>query len=131
MKKAIKKITWSFEEGRFWDLWAFTHILAGVVLGLFFELLELGFFVGFVVSAGIMIVWEIGEIFFKIEETGENRVLDVLYGVIAYSLTYSIAVPMSPWLVGLALGFFAVLKGAIEYKGWKAYRSRTSKSSKG
>ena len=105
----------------------FTHILAGVVLGLFFELLELGFLVGFILAVVIMVAWEVGEIVFNIEETGENRVLDVLYGMIAYALTYSIAVPISPWITGLALGFFVVVKGMVEYRGWKAYRARISK----
>ena len=66
MKKDVPIISWTFDEGRFWDLWMFVHILSGMLIA------SLNFFVGIpeniLYSGGLigLTLWEIFEKFFGI-----------------------------------------------------------------
>ena len=77
-------------EGKYVDLWAVNHILAGAILAGIFTLSGLNLFFGLAISTVLMIAWEVIEIWQDQIEFLGNKVLDVLLGIAGYVLMYLI-----------------------------------------
>jgi uncharacterized membrane protein YuzA (DUF378 family) len=77
----IPRVSFSWREGRYFDLWMVVHFLSGVVGGLsnvFFGLADVQ-----ILGLGLvmMLLWEVGEAVKGIRESAANRVLDVIVGL--------------------------------------------------
>ena len=77
-------------EGKYIDLWAVNHILAGAILAGIFTLSGLNLFFGLAISTVLMIAWEVIEIWQDQIEFLGNKVLDVLLGIAGYVVMYLI-----------------------------------------
>lgn len=130
MNDPIKKrkkplVTWTFKEGRFWDLWMIVHLLSGAALGIFFELTTLGFMNAFLTTLFLAVVWEFVERkYFGVREEIENMIIDVFIALIGFAIAYTLAVPFG-LVVNIVIIAVLVLSIAFfNYKGWLAYRRR-------
>ena len=115
-----------WREGRYFDLWMLAHFASGVAGGfsnVFFGLSVPGVYV---VAAGMMLLWEIGEYALKVRESRSNRVLDIAVGLAGVQVALWIAATLSRRAqltafiatFGLALGLSIV--------GWIAFRRRST-----
>jgi hypothetical protein len=127
---AARDVTFSWEEGRYFDLWMIAHAVGGAFLGfLILYYLPLGrvwaYVLGFVVIAG----WELVEVWFGIEETTENRILDVVSGMIGFTLAYELGLRIVPQAQFALLVYSAVIAATLDLLGWLDYRRRVAENS--
>lgn len=124
----LKNLSTTFKEGRYFDLWLIPHALTGVIGAFSNVFFGLSTFVIFVVGAALMIVWEVIEVVMGIRETWENRVVDVVVGLVGVALALAVA----PWLSqgGQVVAFaVSLVVGAVAgVIGWRAsVRKRRAK----
>jgi uncharacterized membrane protein YuzA (DUF378 family) len=115
--------TW--EEGRYWDRWMIVHFFTGFVVGL--SNVYWRFTPGWLLVWTLigLLVWELLEWLKGIGESWENRVIDVVVGMLGVGLAAMIA-PRLPEPVQRAAFLVGVVgNSAVCYLGWRAYRSRT------
>ena len=104
----------SFREGKYIDMWTIVHFLVGVILGVILRY-STGFdFIGkFLIAAFLLILWE------KIEpiiwpgwnETLENQVCDVIFGLIGFLIGYLLdSIPLLSYLIFLLIYSFLMVK---------------------
>ncbi len=122
--KRLPAISWSFREGRYFDLWMPVHCLGGVTgafSNVFFGLSTRNVYI---VGVLLMIAWEILEYAKGIRESPWNRVVDVAVGVagIAGALWVTARLDGSARYVALLLSTLAFVGGGV--LGWLAYRKR-------
>jgi hypothetical protein len=114
-----REVTFSWEEGKYFDLWMVVHALAGMVLGfatlLFLESRILAYVIGFI----LLVINEVAEKYFKIHEAPENRVLDIVVGIIffaiAYELSFSLLERTSIWALFV---YSLIILGILSLLGW-------------
>lgn len=124
-KNKLPLITWSFEEGRFWDLWMVVHVLAGIGLGLFFEVMQLGFLPAFLTTLFLAVVWEVAESkIFHIRESVENQIIDTIIALAGFAVAYALSVPFDPLFTIPALIAVVIVIVLLDYEGYKAYKRR-------
>lgn len=93
--KKLKNITFSWEDGVYFDLWTLVHIMSTLLLGSALALFESELFLAFVIATILIVGWEILEwllfIFMGIMyETSMNRAIDIIIGFFSFFLAYSI-----------------------------------------
>ncbi len=124
MVKPLPAISSTFDEGRYFDLWMLVHALGGVTGGfsnLFFALSTPRVYA---VGAALMIAWEGAEYLRGIRESWENRVLDIVLGLLGVAFALAVAARLGPQ--GQLIAF--VSSGSLfawgSWRGWLAYRRR-------
>lgn len=75
-------------EGKYIDFWSINHILGGALLAQIFVFLGVNFWISLVISFIIMILWEVYEYKTKVYETIQNRVMDVVVGLLGFFMIY-------------------------------------------
>ncbi len=119
-----KNISTSWREGRYFDKWMVVHWLGGVTGGfsnVFFGLATLNVFL---VGAGLMVVWEIAEYIGGIRESQENRVLDIVVGLLGVAIAVASAAWLSPNRERLAFVASGLCFGLGSFFGWAAHQKR-------
>ena len=117
----LPRVSLTFAEGRYWDLWMLVHLISGVAGGfsnVFFGLTNPQVYV---LAFGMMVLWEAGELALKVRESMSNRIIDVAVGMvgvwIALRLTPALTVPQKrlAFAVMLALGLLGMGIGVRAY----------------
>jgi hypothetical protein len=117
-------ISTSWSEGRYCDRWTIVHFLCGVSGGFSNALFGLSVEGVYAVGSGLMIVWELIEVARGIGEALENRVVDVLIGIVGIFCALWIAPRVEPSVEYAALAISGVAFGVGNLLGWLAYRRR-------
>ena len=112
-----------WNDGRYFDLWHLNHFLAGALLASLSIFLNLNFWLGFIISIGVLLAWELFEIVKNIKETFFNTVFDVIFGIVAFLIVYQLRLSIATqellfWVV-------LVLWLTVELWGFYAYRVLT------
>ncbi len=123
-KKSLISHTW--DEGRLLDLWAFVHLISGSVMGLIASLLNYSTGILLFTAIALMVLWEIFEVIVNIGESIENRIIDVVVGVVGFLPAFFFAPEQTGEKV-IVLVILIVLLATLEYLGWRAYSERISK----
>ena len=79
-------VSFSFAEGRFFDLWMVVHFLSGVAGGFSNTFFGLSAPQVFALGFLMMLGWEIGEHAQRVRESLANRALDVVVGLAGTAL---------------------------------------------
>ena len=79
-----------WREGAWLDLWSVVHLLSGFSLGFGISYLALGPLASFLVVTILLISYEMWEAMVRIKEAPTNRPLDVVVGVVGYSVAWLI-----------------------------------------
>jgi len=118
-------VSLGWTEGRFFDLWMFVHLLAGVAGG--FSNVWFGLSAPMVVVVGffLMGVWEVFEALIGIDESWENRALDILVGLAGVAIALAIAAKLDHRQQAVAFGAAVLLGSLGSALGWLAHRRRT------
>lgn len=114
----------SWKEGRVWDLWMIVHFLTGTVIGfanVFLGLSTTTLYFGALVG---MILWEIIEIFNGVKESDENRVMDILFGLLGLFAATRLASVLPTLAQHAAFYLSALALGVGCFFGWRAYQKR-------
>lgn len=124
--KKIREVSFSWDSGRYFDLWMIVHALSGVVLGFFFAYLLVPRFWAYLSALAILVLWEIFESLIKVPETKENRVVDVVIGFIGFVFAFGILSRPTIFLeTKFSLLIFAIIVLAIlSLMGWLDYTRR-------
>lgn len=129
-KKDIQDITFTWKEGRYLDLWILPHMMSGCIAAFAFLFVDgsraLSYGATFLMIAG----WELVEGIFGVKETQENRVLDVIAGIVAFGVTYEIGILTLGKSEVLALLIFSLIIAVVLCLfGWLDWRQREDKDS--
>jgi|GEM_PF-1163234 len=124
----MKKISQSWREGRYLDLWTVVHLFAGLMVGIGGLFLNISFWKSFVIGVIVFSVWEFFEHLRGITESLENRVIDVVIALIGIFLIFSFVsfAPQSVEFLLLSASIFVVYVG-LAIRGWFAFLKRTGK----
>ncbi len=122
--KMPRLISWSFAEGRLFDLWMVVHFMTGLTGGLSNAHLRLSTATLVLVGAALMILWEVLEWGAGVRESVENRVIDVLVGVAGIGVALQVARLSSDDGDRLAFRIALGATAALSAAGWAAYRRR-------
>jgi len=129
MAKQIKDITFSWEEGRYFDLWMAVHTLSGVVIGFFLAFLSFSVVGAYLIVFLALFFWEIFELYFlRIVETKENRVIDIVVGIIGFAAAFHWSIELGPNSVTALLIFSTVVLTCLTLLGWLDFHHRKLES---
>lgn len=130
VRKNVPLVTLSWREGRYFDLWMLVHAMMGVVIGLAAVYFDISFAVAVWAAFIGMVVYEVLEDVFNIHEVIENRVLDVIFGIIGVMVSYYVASAyLSQSTHVLIAGVGAViLLVVLSGMGWLAWIRRTGRT---
>jgi len=109
-----------WREGKWLDLWSVVHLLTGVSVGIGLPVFQ--FNVGYAIAVAFLgfVAYELWEAVVRIEETPQNRVMDVVVGMVSFLPFFLLTLEMS-FLDRLYL-FVPVLaiNVALSWVGWYA-----------
>ena len=112
-----------WREGKWLDLWSVVHVLTGVSTAFGLSIFRFGFLASTLIALLGFIAYELWEAMVKIEETPQNRVMDVVVGAVSFIPAFLLIVPLFP-MPQLIVVFSAILSVNIilSYIGWSASR---------
>lgn len=124
--KNIPALSPDWNEGRFFDLWMFVHLLAGIAGGfvnVFFGLTNTQ-----VVLLGLLLMalWEIGELAIGVFESPMNRFIDIVVGLVGIMAALWMAPHVAPmaqrgiFAVTTSLALVGMTLGIRDYRRRKA-----------
>lgn len=97
-----------WREGKWLDMWSVVHFFSGVTMGFFPRYLGLDPYPAYIIALLLLVMYEMFEVMAHIEETPQNRVMDVVVGMASfipsYRLTFALPMPLSIALCALFLG---------------------------
>lgn len=111
-----------WREGKWLDLWSVVHVLSGVSAGLALKILDLGIEASVIIAFLVFVLYEMWEAMVKIEETPQNRFMDVVVGMASFIPTFLFAPLLSTTLFILALGLALTTNIVMATFGWLASR---------
>lgn len=88
------------------DFWSFVHLLSGMLLAAGCIFFALSFMHAFVLSAALLLAWEVLEWLAGISETAGNIVLDIVIGIGGFLLA-------SYWYLVLGMAFDLRVVGGL------------------
>lgn len=120
----LPNVSRSFREGRFFDLWMLVHVVAGFAGASTNVFWGLGVTRVYVIAFVLMVAWEIAEWLVGVRESWENRVLDIVVGLVGASVTLLTLARFSRrvQLVGFVAAM--LLLAGLSTAGWVAFRRR-------
>ncbi|HEV7449452.1 MAG TPA: hypothetical protein VGP13_02860 [Candidatus Paceibacterota bacterium] len=109
-----------WKEGTWLDLWSVVHLLTGVSIGIGMPVFHFPTSYTFLMVLLSLVAYELWEAMVKIEETPQNRVMDVAVGMLSFVPLYAVTYSM-PFLSRLSL-FVPILAFNIllAFLGWHA-----------
>lgn len=130
----MRAVSFTFDEGRYFDLWMLVHLGAGVASGFANLLFGLTRPQMLALAFGLMLLWEAGELAMHVVESPSNRVIDIAVGMSGVVLALSVA-PMMAYAAQLAalvittsVSLVGMGFGIRAYRRRKAAAERTSPS---
>lgn len=112
-----------WREGKWLDLWSGVHFLSGMSMGFVASLLHYGIWPSLIIGLLLLVAYEMFEALAKIEETPQNRFMDVVVGMTSFVPTY---IFLAPPLAGrgflIAFSCTLALNCTLAFFGWKASR---------
>jgi hypothetical protein len=124
MPEPIPRVSRSWTEGRYLDLWGAVHLLSGLAGG--FANVYVGLRAGQVLAlaAALMVAWELAEAAFGIRESRSNRVIDVAVGLAGTAAALAVAPRLGEG--GRRILFVVTATAAVVglYLGARSYRRR-------
>lgn len=121
----------AWREGTWLDLWSVVHFLSGMLLGLGFAFLALPPIPAFIIALLALIMYEMWEALAKINETPQNRTMDVVVGMLSFTPSFLYLAPRltRSELVLVFVGALFV-NGTLSTLGWRASRKAAELQSK-
>ena len=86
--EGVPAISWTWDEGKYFDLWMIVHFLTGVMIGVGAYMIELTPIVSYVGTFVSLTLYEVAEEGFGVEETIENRLTDIVFGFVGFVIFY-------------------------------------------
>jgi len=117
----------SWEEGVVFDFWSIVHSNTGAIMAMIVPLVVGGAFLSYFIALVLMVVWELYEAIVGIEEHIENRISDIVFGTLGYSIAYNF-IPRDGLRHFVFLAIFIIIACVLGFFGWKAYHSRRQKA---
>jgi hypothetical protein len=110
-----------WREGKWVDLWSVVHFFSGVIIGLLLYLLHFGPTASIALTLISLIAYEMWEMLVQIEETPNNRFMDVVTGMAGYLPAFFLLAPQLSYTT-LATTLVLVLAGdsTLSFFGWRA-----------
>lgn len=125
--KDTPNISWTWEEGRYWDLWMFVHLVWGVIAACLAVLAQFDSLFSYIAVLFIMMTWECAEIVLGVMETKSNLLLDIVFGFAAFVVAYEYVLPpLARDIQAYTLIILLIAAAALEFFGWRAYRKRVT-----
>ena len=108
-----------WREGKWLDLWSVVHFLSGISLGLGLYFFKLGTISSIIIVFILLVAYEMWEAMVKIEETPQNRFMDVVVGMGSFVPTFLFLAPMlaGAYLI-LIFGLFLTFNIVLATFGW-------------
>lgn len=122
----IANVSLGWAEGRYFDRWMIVHFLVGAMGGFSNILFALAVPTVFAVGAVLMALWEALEYAKGIREAWENRVLDVVVGLLGTGVALLVLARVERATALTLFWVSALLSLVGEVLGWLAYRRRTA-----
>ncbi len=120
-------ISWSFQEGKIWDLWMIVHALTGAICACVVSAFGLHPMYAYPLVLLVLTGWEIGEMGFGIAEELENWLLDVAVGMLGFWFVYEKLLPDMSRIQIIAVGVVILLANSLfAFLGWRGYKKRTA-----
>jgi hypothetical protein len=128
--KNIPAFSPDWNEGRFFDLWMFVHLLAGIAGG--FVNVFFGLTNAQVVLLGLllMVLWELGELAIGVFESPMNRFVDIVVGLAGIASALWLAPHLASMVQGVifavttAMALVGMTLGVRDYRRRKAAQER-------
>lgn len=83
-------ITFTWQEGRYFDLWMVVHVLMGTTAAFALLLLVSDRLWAYLLALIFIFVVELCEVLFNIHEAIENRVMDVVVGFTGFIIAFEV-----------------------------------------
>lgn len=111
-----------WREGKWLDLWSVVHLLSGVSVAFSIAWLGFGFPASAVIAFLLFVTYELWEAMVKIEETPQNRSMDVVVGMVSFVPAFFAiqGVPSSSLI--LTFGLVLTANVVLATFGWLASR---------
>lgn len=112
-----------WREGKWLDLWSLVHFLSGISLGFGIWFFKFGAMSSIVIAFLLLVGYELWEAMVKIEETPQNRFMDVVVGMASFLPTFLFAASRLslPHLI-LASGLVFTVNIVLAALGWQQSR---------
>ena len=110
-----------WREGKWIDLWSVVHFFTGVSTAFGLSIFNFGFLATAVIAFLGFTAYELWEAMVKIEETPQNRAMDVAVGMVSLAPTFLFVVPLFPtpqFIVAFTIVLVANV--GLAYIGWRA-----------
>ena len=108
-----------WREGKWIDLWSVVHFLTGMSLGLGMLLFRFGTTSSVIIVFLLLVAYEMWEAMVKIEETPQNRFMDVVVGMASFLPTFLFLAPaLSRYQLILLFGFVLTANVVMATLGW-------------
>jgi hypothetical protein len=112
-----------WREGKWIDLWSVVHFLSGVSLGLGTYFFKFGIQSSFIIVFLLLVAYEMWEAIVQIEETPQNRFMDVVVGMGSFSPTFLYLAPeFTHSHLILVFGLITTLNTVLATFGWRESR---------
>lgn len=110
-----------WREGKWLDFWSVVHLLSGISVAFGLSLFGFGLWPAFIIATLLFIAYEMWEAIEKIEETPQNRFMDVVVGQVSFLAAHAIGIP-SAWSLDyfLVFGVFLTVNIGLAALGWRA-----------
>lgn len=108
-----------WREGKWLDLWSVVHFLSGISLGFGLALFQFGTIASIVIVFLLLVAYEMWEAMVQIHETPQNRIMDVVVGMVSFVPTFLLFSPTrgeSTFI--LAFGVILTLNIMLSALGW-------------
>ena len=127
-RKDIPLVSWTWSEGRYWDLWMIVHTLSGTIVAAAIILLRFPPIYAYPVALIALAAWELGEMAYVIKEEPENWVLDIVFGMLGFWFVYEKVLPGMTRIEAAGVGGVLLFFNSVfAFLGWRAYRKRGKK----
>ncbi len=108
-----------WREGKWLDLWSVVHFLTGMSLGLGLYFLKLGSSASVIIAFLLLVAYEMWEAMVKIEETPQNRFMDVVVGMASFlPVFFYLAPALSSYHQVLIFGLVLTANVVLATFGW-------------
>ncbi len=110
-----------WREGKWLDLWSVVHFLSGMSMAFITHLFSFSPLASFIIAFILLVTYEMWEAMVRIEETPQNRFMDVMVGMISFAPTFAFIAPTlaMPDYV-LVFGVTFVVNVVLSVIGWRA-----------
>ncbi len=118
--KFVRTDVW--REGKWLDLWSVVHFLSGMSIGFVAVLAPFGAVANVTIVFLLLVVYEMWEALVKIEETPQNRFMDVVVGMASFLPTYFFLADIfpRPYALGVVTALVIALNITLATIGWLA-----------